>query len=686
VASVAAIASGPGALAVSGATAPSPYGVEIRELWIPMPDGVRLSATLHFPTTKGRAEKFPAVLEYLPYRKDEVKDFSSVHDYFARHGLVSVQVDIRGTGRSEGQLPDREYSQQEQEDGLRVIEWLANQRWSNGNVGMFGISWGGFNSLQLAMRNPPALKAIIAIDATEALFHDDVHFIDGMMHVDEYEVNVDLTMAVTRSPDFPTDEASLAARFDRPPWILIYKRHPSAGEFWDEPVRPLSTIKVPVFMIGGLLDGYRDSIPRMLASIGAPTKALLGPWNHNEPHDAVPGPAAEWRDQAVEWWDHWLRGRANGAMRGPKLAVYMNHWYPPDLQIKEIPGEWRAEEGWPPRDQRAQVFYLDGAHALDRQPAATTRHELAYRPASTQEGGGPDFWWGDVYGDQRSVDAYSLTYDSAPLSQALSILGRPRACLRVSATAPTAHWFVTLSDVAPDGVTTFVSGAGQAGAQRESMRDPTPLTPGKIYDLCIDLHLASWVFPAGHRVHVAVSNSMWPMIWPTPYAMTTTLELGGEQGSRIDLPVVPDQGRLPAPVFKAAETPDKAPAEPLQPDEMNLSSNVPGLLWTAGREPAKQHGIVEWRGGSTDDFPWGREEVSEHIVYRADDVHPERSSVLGESAMTVRLTDRELVWRTVLDVHSDEKNFYLDVKRELSENGKLIRNRHWQDTVARDGQ
>jgi uncharacterized protein len=662
------------------------YGVENREVWIPMPDGVRLSATLHFPVGKGRAEKFPSVLEYLPYRKDEVKEFSSVHDYFARHGIVSVQVDIRGTGRSEGQLPEREYSRQEQEDGLQVIAWLAKQAWSNGNVGMFGISWGGFNSVQLAMRNPPSLKAIIAIDATEDLFHDDVHFIDGMMHVDEYELNVDLTMAVTRSPDFPTDEASLAARFDRPPWIMIYKQHPRDGAFWDEPVRPLSAIKVPVFMIGGLLDGYRDSIPRMLAGISAPTKALLGPWNHNEPHDAVPGPAAEWRDQAVEWWDHWLSGRANGATRGPKLAVYMNHWYPPDLHIKEIPGEWRAEEGWPPRDLRVQTFYMDGAHALSRQPAAAARHELAYRPASTQEGGGPDFWWGDVYGDQRSVDAYSLTYDSSPLSQPLSILGRPRACLRVAASAPTADWFVRLSDVAPDGMTTFVSGAGMAGAHRESMRNPTPLTPDKLYDLCIDLHLASWVFPAGHRLHVAVSNSMWPMIWPTPYAMTSTLELGGEQGSRIALPVVPDHGALPAPILKSPELPAKAPAETPPPDEMNLSSDVPGLAWTASRDPAKQQGTVEWRGGSTDDFPWGTEDVREHIVYRADDVHPDQSSMQGDATMTVQLKERKLEWRTVIDVHSDEKNFYLDVKRELSENGKQIRNRRWQSTVPRDGQ
>ena len=674
------------ALAASDPPAPALYRVDIRQLWIPMADGVRLSATLHFPIAKGRREKFPSVLEYLPYRKDEVKDFSSVHDYFARHGLVSVQVDIRGTGRSEGSLPEREYSQQEQEDGLQVIAWLAKQEWSNGNVGMFGISWGGFNSVQLAMRNPPALKAIIAIDATEALFRDDVHFIDGMMHIDEYEVNVDVTMAVTRSPDFPTDEASLAARFDRTPWILIYKQHPRAGDFWDEPERPLSAIKVPVFMIGGMLDGYRDSIPRMLAGIRAPTKALLGPWNHNEPHDAVPGPATEWRDQAVEWWNHWLRGRANGAMSGPKLTVYMNHWYPPDLQIRQIPGEWRAEEGWPPRAQRTNTYYLGGAHELSEQPAAATRHELAYRPAATQQGGGPDFWWGDVYADQRSVDAYSLIYNSEPLPQPVSILGRPRACLQVAATAPTAHWFVTLSDVAPDRVTTFVTGAGLAGAQRESMRNPTPLIPGKLYDVCIDLHLISWVFPAGHRVHVAVSNAMWPMIWPTPYAMTTTLVLGGKHGSRIDLPVVPDKSALPVPILKDPEIPDTRPAGAPSTDEMNLSSDVPGLSWTATRDPAKQQGIVEWRGGSTDDYPWGTEDVREHIIYRADDAHPALSSVQTEAVMTVQLKDRQLVWRTLLDAHSDEQNFYLDVKRELTENGKVIRNRRWQSTVPRDGQ
>lgn len=662
--------------------------VQVREEWIAMPDGVRLAATVYSPAARRAGERVPALLEYLPYRKDEMKNHAAVHRYFARHGYVSAQVDIRGTGRSEGRLPEREYSQQEQRDAEQVIDWLSRQQWSNGSVGMFGISWGGFNSLQMAMRNPPALKAVIAIDATEELFHDDVHFIDGMMHVDEYETNVDLTMAMTRSPDFPVDEASLAARFDQAPWIITYKNHPRAGDFWDEPVRPLSSIRIPVFLIGGLRDGYRDSIPRMLVGLNAPVKALLGPWNHSEPHDAVPGPAIEWRDQALAWWDHWLRGVPNDAMRGPKLAVYMNHWHPPDLALKEIPGAWRAEEGWPPAGLAPQRWFLNADHTLAREPGAPAVHELAYRPAATQEGGGPDFWWGDLWGDQRPLDAYSLVYDSSPLNEPLSMMGRPRACLRASASAPTAHWFVRLSDVAPDGVTTLVTGAGLAGAQRDSAREPTPLTPGKEYTLCLDLHLMSWVFPAGHRLRIAVSNSLWPMTWPTPYAMSTTLALGAASGSLIELPIVPEHGVLPRPEFAPPEQEAGPARPPPHGSELNVSSNVPGLGWTITRDVAHQQSTVEWRGGSLEDYPWGTEDIRELTVYRADDLHPERSSVHAETTMTVRLQGgrRVLVWRAVHEVQSDRQNFNIAVTRELTENGKQIRKRQWHSTIPRDGQ
>lgn len=671
--------------------APEPqslYHVIVRQIWIPMHDGVRLSATLYIPSPKQLHERFPAIFEYLPYRKDELVDYPRVHQYFARHGFVSAQVDIRGTGRSEGHAPDREYSKIEQEDAERVISWLAHQKWSNGRVGMFGISWGGFNSVQLAMRNPLALKAIIAICATEDLFREDVHFIDGMMHVDEYELNVDLQTAMTRSPDFPTDEVSLKQRFDNPPWFVMYKQHPRAGAFWDAPVRPLSSIKIPVFLIGGMLDGYRDSIPRMLEEIKAPTKALLGPWNHSEPDEAVPGPAIEWRDQAVAWWTRWLKPNPKDMNVGPRLVVFMNHWHPPNVLIQEIPGEWRVERGWPPSGAHIQRFYLGGDHALHTAAVEPARHELAYLPAATQEAGGPDYWWGDVNGDQRSVDAYSLVYDSAPLQHKLSILGRPRACLYVSATAPSAEWFVRVSDLAPDGATTLVAGAGLNGAHRESYSNPTPLEPGREYTLCFDLHLTSWVFPAGHRIHVAISNTMWPMIWPTPYRMLTSLGLGGADGSRVDLPVVPDLSALPVPRFRRPESVEPTTAAESNQSEtaLSVSSNVPALSWTAGRDLVHQEGSSEWRGGSSTKYPWGREDTHELMQYRADDLHPEKSSVHGEVEMDVKLKHRTLVWRGILDARSDRDFFYVRYKRELAENGVLLRSKTWQTTVPRDGQ
>jgi hypothetical protein len=210
----------------------------------------------------------------------------------------------RGFGASEGVPTNREYSEQEQLDAEQIIHWLATQPWSNGSVGMFGISWGGFNALQMAVRHPPELKAILATAATNELFHDDVHYIDGLLHVDEFELNMDMAPGITGAPDYTLDEKVLGPRFDAAPWSLLYFQHQRDGEFWRSPVRPLSDITVPCFLIGGLVDGYRDSIPHMLEQTKAPIRALIGPWNHSFPNDADFGPRIEWREDAVRWWDY----------------------------------------------------------------------------------------------------------------------------------------------------------------------------------------------------------------------------------------------------------------------------------------------------------------------------------------------------------------------------------------------
>jgi predicted acyl esterase len=655
-----------------------PYGVRMVQAWIPMSDGVKLSATLYMPEGgKKKDEKFPALLEYLPYRKDDAmaaRDYR-IHSYFAARGYVSARVDIRGFGTSDGVPTDREYSEQELRDGEQVIAWLASQPWSSGKVGMFGISWGGFNSIQMAMRHPLALKAILAVDATEELFHDDIHFIDGMMHFDEYELNMDLSPAMTGAPDYTLDEKVLGPRFDSAPWSLLYLKHQRDSEFWHAPVRPLSEIKIPCFLIGGLLDGYRDSIPRMLQQVKAPVRAIIGPWNHTFPNDADFGPQIEWRDQALRWWDYWLKNRNTGIMDEAPLAIYMREWYPPDPHLKTVPGKWRAEKGWPPQNVANTTLYLFDSHMLSTEPTRPAVHQLRYVPSIGVEAG---FWWGELTTDQRPVDAFSLTYDSATLRTDLTLLGRPRALLNVSSSAPLADWFVRLSDVAPDGTVTLVTGAGLNGAQRDSMSDPKDLEPGKVYPLDIQMHLTTWTFPKGHRIRLAVSNALWPMIWPTPYSMTTSLELGGEEGSRVELPLVP-------PAMYA--TPQFSPPETSEERAGFRSTGLPFPGdWKTERDELAGKTKVTWSGKAEEEYPWGKESDFEKMVYETADDHPETSSIRAETEIVMDLKNAILTWQGHLTLTSDAKNFYYKYTRDLLKDGKPLKQKTWEEAIPRDHQ
>ncbi len=543
------------ALALSAAE-PSPpdYEIVVSETWIPMADGVRLAADLFTPSGGAPGEQFPVLLEYLPYRKNESRQRNySLYSYFVRRGYVVARVDIRGTGASEGKLIDYEYTDREQEDGEVVIDWLSKQDWSNGNVGMFGISWGGFNSIHMAMRNPPALKAIIAVDATDDLYQDDVHYMDGVIHVDSWEMSQDLDNARPGAPDYKIDDANFRDRFDTRPWMMTYKRQQRDGPFWDRTALKAryDSLRIPSFHIGGWYDGYRDSIPRILEHAKAPVKAMIGPWSHAFPHNPYPEPGMEWRHEAVRWFDQFLKGRDTGILDEPRFAVFVRKWHAPGPYLERVEGDFRWEDGWPIARIRDRVLYPQSSHALSEKTPDTAAHLLRYVPSNGVEAGGPVMWWGDAAHDQRPTDAFSLVYDTAPLSEDLEILGLPKALLSVSADAPRANWFVRLSDIAPDGTVTQVAGAGFNGTHRESATEPKAIEPGVRFPLEIEMHFTSWVFPKGHRIRFAVSNAQWPMMWPTPYLMTTTLHLGGD--TRVLLPVVPFENR-PRPSFLPPET------------------------------------------------------------------------------------------------------------------------------------
>ena len=678
-------------LATSGAVHAAPtqpsapsYGIRIDEAWIALPDGVRLSADLYMPDGGKAGERFPVLLEYLPYRKAEGRGRNyPLYSYFVQRGYVVAAVDIRGTGNSEGRLIPYEYSDIEHEDGEAVIDWLSRQSWSTGNVGMFGISWGGFNSIQMALRNPPALKAIIAVDATEDLYQEDVHFIDGIIHVDSWEMSQDLDNARPGAPGYVIDEAYFRDRFDTQPWMMTYKRQQRDGAFWDRASAKgrYADIRIPSLLIAGWYDGYRDSVPRMLANVKAPVKAIIGPWSHAWPHEPYPKPGIEWRHEAVRWFDQWLKGIDTGIMGEPRFAVFVRNWHAPGPYLEEAPGAWRYEDGWPIARIRDEVMHLQPDHTLKREKPQSATHRLRYFPSIGIEAGGPVMWWGDVAHDQRPTDAYSLVYDSAPLENDTEILGMPRALLTVSADAPRANWFARISDVAPDGTVTQVAGAGFNGTHRESAREPSPLVPGETFALEIEMHFTSWVFPKGHRIRVAVNNAQWPMLWPTPLPMTSTLQLGPD-ASRVVLPVVPHAPR-PVPAFlPPSESPTLAGFETL---DAGTSSGY-GEISSVDRNPQTGDATATATNTGGQRYPWGVERYRESIRHTVRDGDPAKAAVQGSHRLEVELPGRTLLWEAELSFSSDLDNFHYSYRRRLSENGKLLREKTWTDTIPRDFQ
>ena len=660
--------------------------IEITEVSITMSDGIRLAADIYWPAGADKKDRFPILLEYLPYRKDENRARNySLYSYFLEHGYLVVRVDMRGTGNSEGITIPYEYSDIELDDGEEVIDWLSQQEWSTGSVGMFGISWGGFNSIQMAMRNPPALKAFVALMATEYLYQEDVHYMDGIMVAgDSWMMSNDLYNSLPGAPDFKMDEEWLRNRFNVEPSVYTYMRQQRDGAFWDRASArgQYEKIRVPGYHIGGWYDGYRNSLPRMLENVQAPVKAMIGPWDHYFPHNAWPKPQIEWRHEAVRWFDQWLKGEDTGILKEPAFAVYVRNYHPPDPDLDQVHGYWRWEDGWPIERIENHSWYTHDDHSLSSEPAGNATHSMTYKPSIGLEGGGPTMWWGSIAPDQQPMDEYSLVYDSEILDTPLEILGRPIARLRVSANATRANWVVRLSDVAPDGQVTQVVGAAFNGTHRISAREPSDIVPGEEFDLNIDLHFTSWVFPKGHRIRIAVSNAIWPMLWPTPMQMKSTLAIGGNNGSRIDLPVVLP-GEEYTPSFKE---PSSNPI--LSGYEVIDSGNISGYaaINSIQHDPdtGEEFGVATNTGATQ--YPWGIERFEEEIEHRTSDENPAYTSVIGRYKITEELKDRTLDFEQNVEFKSDEENFYLTFHRWVSINGELYKEKVWQEVIPRDFQ
>jgi putative CocE/NonD family hydrolase len=506
---------------------------EVENLWIMMPDGVKLGARMWLPKDADD-DPVPAILEYIPYRKrfgTAARD-AITHPYLAGHGYACIRVDIRGSGESDGVLID-EYNQQELDDGCEIIRWLAAQPWCDGNVGMMGISWGGFNGLQIAAMRPPALKAIVTLASTDDRYADDIHHMGGCLLGD----NLSWASTMFAYNSMPPDPELVGTRwremwFERLEssglWLAKWLEHQRRDNYWrhGSVCEDYSAIQCPVYAVSGWADGYSNAVFRMVENLDAPTKGLIGPWSHRYPHIAEPGPAIDFLNELLRWWDHWLKSIDNGIMDEPALRVWMQDSVPPTTSYIERPGRWVAEPAWPSPNVAERRFNLT-RHRMVSAETDVAAHEITLQSPMTvglfagkwcSYASGPD-----LAHDQRHEDGGALVFESEPLEADLEMLGATIAELEVSASEPVAMLAVRLSDVQPDDKATRVSYGLLNLTHRDGSEAPRPLESDRRYRVIVRLNEVAHRFPAGHRLRISISTSYWPLAWPSPKPVRITL-------------------------------------------------------------------------------------------------------------------------------------------------------------------
>jgi uncharacterized protein len=507
---------------------------EIENIFIPLSDGTKLAARMWLPTDAEKAP-VPALLEYLPYRKRDgtiVRD-ALTHPYLAGHGYGAVRVDMRGNGDSDGLMRD-EYTEQEQQDALEVIAWLARQKWCSGRVGMFGISWGGFNALQVAALKPPALKAIITLCSTDDRYEDDIHYKGGTLLNENLGWAATMLAYSSRPPDpkiVGTKWKKMwLERLENEPFLLIdWLKHPHRDAYWKHGsvCEDWSKIHIPVLCVGGWNDAYSNAIPRLMRNLRGQKKAIIGPWAHKYPHFAVPGPQIGFLQEMVRWWDQHLKDQNTGIMLEPDYRTYMMDATRPGAFPQEIAGRWVGDQLWGMGNTSTKTWYLT-ANGI----AAAKGPETALTHCSKQTTGfdGGEYciiWLGPEFpGEQTRDDGDSIVFDSPVLAEDLEIAGQPMLELDLSVDRPVAHVAVRLNDIWPEGAVSRITYHLQNLCMRTSRDTPTALEPGKRYKVKIKLDDIAYKVPKGHRLRVSISTTYFPLMWPAPEPVTLTLHAG----------------------------------------------------------------------------------------------------------------------------------------------------------------
>lgn len=654
--------------------------VETPDMGIVLADGTRLSARVWMPEDAGD-DTVPAILEFLPYRKRDgtVARDALTHPYFAGHGYACLRVDMRGNGDSEGLMED-EYTPQELSDACEVIDWIAAQPWCSGTVGMMGISWGGFNSLQVAALRPDPLKAIVTLCSTVDRYNDDIHYKGGCLLNENLGWGATMWAYSSRPPDpaLREDWRELwISRLEAEPFLpALWLHHQGRDDYWrhGSVCEDFGAIKAAVLAVGGWGDSYKNAPPALVANLTAPAKAIIGPWVHKYPHFAVPEPRIGFLQEALRWWDHWLKGLDTGVEGDPAMRAYLMDGLPPAEWYAERPGRWIAETDWPARGIAEEVRHLGGDGSLGTEGG---RFEVSVASPQTCGAAGGEYcaiWLGpEMAGEQRGDDAMSACFDAAPAESPVDIVGAPVVRLSLSSDKPLAQIAVRLCDVAPDGASSRITYGVMNLARRGDQEHAKPLHPGEEVSVSLALDHIAYRLPAGHRLRVAVSSAYWPLIWPVPEAATLTLR----------------EGALTLPVRPAAkgdewtfEGPEGAPAQEMRvirPDgHVRRTETDP--------ETGEVTLVIEDDFGLAENLDHGL--ISGGVAREWWSIRPDDPlSARGRTHWTEELARGD--WKVRTETHaemwSDAENFHLTARIEAWEGEELIWLREHSEQVPRDG-
>ena len=657
----------------------------VENFFISLRDGTKLAAKMWLPEDS-ETNPVPVILEYLPYRKRDGtrRRDQGLHMYFAGHGYASVRLDIRGSGDSDGLIED-EYSVQEQLDGCEAIEWLSKQSWCDGQVAMIGISWGGFNGLQIAARKPPALKTIITVGSTDDRYATDIHWVGGCLSKD----NFDWSATMFAHNDLPPDPEIVGeawrdmwkARMENNvPWIIKWLQHQRRDDYWKQGsvCEDFSKITIPVYAVSGWADNYSESVPRLLTGLPGPRLGLVGPWAHSYPHDTAVGPSIGWLQEAVRWFDHWMKGVDTGIMKEPMYRAWMQESMPPKTCYLERPGRWVGEAKWPSPRISHEKHYLNSG-GLSRRKSAPKKARICsplWVGLAAGEVGryGEDAEWAT---DQREDDGGSLVFTSDPLKKSFEILGAPQLHLEFSSDKPQALVCVRLNDVAPDGSSTRITVGLLNLTHRDSHEHATALKPGKTYKAVVDLDDIAHSFPKGHRIAVSVSTSYWPIAWPSPELATLTITTGN---SYLELPVRPKNSkdaklRAFGPVVSAPQAPFiQHPFEPttkrrVTRDLLSGRMVVDFPRWTYSKEMP--------------DIGQTQKSIA-HARYEITDGDPLSALTDTDYFVEMKRRDATITHRSHGTLTCDATHFIVKMELKIEENGVQVFERQWHERIKRD--